>query len=165
MSKQTKQVLSSGEIFEHIREVMILMEAFETLPSIKAVVDECATGLQQKGYAFDIGELEAQIENEALWQGQVRHEAPWFSEGIRAELKAMGCPVTIAESLDEAFCGCEGEIKDLIEKYGLEEAPYRLEDLWGHDHGYFYIAYDEPEMIFESWQRLGIIDKQGNLIQ
>lgn len=163
MSINEAKLISGSDLFEQATNVLPLMDAFEELSSLKAVVEKCAQGLHEEGFAFDEKELFRILEEELWWQADVRHEAPWLSEGIREELKAAGCPVTVEESLDVAFRGYELDIQGLIERHGLKEAPLYLEQLWGPDKGYFYAAQENPETVIESWRRLGIVDEEGNL--
>lgn len=79
-------------------------------------------------------------------------------------MAVRGFPVTVDESLDEAFAGHEKQIHWLIDSCGIAEAPQSLERLWGPDCGYFHAASINPQAILDSWIRLGIIDGKGNLL-
>ena len=79
-------------------------------------------------------------------------------------MAVRGFPVTVDESLAEAFAGHEKQIHWLIDSCGIAEAPQSLERLWGPDCGYFYAASINPQAILDSWIRLGIIDGKGSLL-
>ena len=164
MTTISAKFITGNDLFEQATNVLPLMDAFEELPSLKAVVEKCAQGLREEGFAFGEKELFRILEEELWWQADVRHEASWLSEGICEELKAASCPVTVEESLDAAFRGYELDIQGLIENHGLKEAPLYLEQLWGPDTGYFYVAHENPEAVIESWRRLGVVDEEGNLL-
>lgn len=79
-------------------------------------------------------------------------------------MAVRGFPVTVDESLAEAFAGHEKQIHWLIDSCGIAEAPQSLERLWGPDCGYFYAASINSQAILDSWIRLGIIDGKGSLL-
>lgn len=70
-------------------------------------------------------------------------------------MAVRGFPVTVDESLDEAFAGHEKQIHWLIDSCGIAEAPQSLERLWGPDCGYFYAASINPQAILDS----GFVDQ------
>ena len=142
-------------VFGALLNCLTLIDLFETLPSVNAVVDSCAESLDEEGYVFLRSDLEAAVHDELEFY-LVRHEAPWFSSGIKAELKARGEPVELDEVLDFAFSDWVEEIKDLIQKYGEREAVKSLEELGGPDRGYFYAAYSDPDAVIASWHRVGV---------
>ena len=118
-------------------------------------MDSCAESLDEEGFVFLRSDLEAVVRDELEFH-LIRHEAPWFSSGIKAELKAQGEPVELDEVLDFAFSNWVEEIKDLIQKYGEREAVNCLEELGGPDRGYFYAAYSDPDAVIASWHRVGV---------
>ena len=136
-------------IFRALLNCLTLIDLFETLPSLNAVVDSCAESLDEEGFVFLRSDLEAVVRDELEFH-LVRHEAPWFSSGIKAELKAQGEPVELDEVLDFAFSNWVEEIKDLIQKYGEREAVNYLERIGGPDRGYFYAADSDPDAMTES---------------
>lgn len=133
-------------IFGALLNCLTLIDLFETLPSLNAVVDSCAESLDEEGFVFLRSDLEAVVRDELEFH-LVRHEAPWFSSGIKTELKAQGEPVELDEVLDFAFSNCVEEIKDLIQKYGEREAVNYLERIGGPDRGYFYAADSDPDAV------------------
>lgn len=158
-------VVTDSDLFSCIQNCdPPLMDAFAEFSSTKDVCDHYGKALLKEGLAFNANDLQGCIEDELWWQGHDRHEAPWFSEGIRAELAAKGCPVTLEESLDEAFRGEDYAIRRLIEQVGCRKATQSLEELWGPDKGFFYAAQVNPDAIIASWARMGIVDKEGNLL-
>lgn len=76
-------------IFGALLNCLTLIDLFETLPSVNAVVDSCAESLDEEGFIFLRSDLEAVVRDELEFH-LIRHEAPWFSSGIKAELKAQG---------------------------------------------------------------------------
>lgn len=142
-------------IFGALLNCLTLIDLFETLPSVNAVVDSCAESLDEEGFVFLRSDLEAVVRDELEFH-LIRHEAPWFSSGIKAELKAQGEPVELNEVLDAAFAEWVEEIKDLVRTHGEREAVHCLEELGGPDRGYFYAADSDPDAVIASWHRVGV---------
>lgn len=142
-------------IFGALLNCLTLIDLFETLPSVNAVVDSCAESLDEEGFVFLRSDLKAVVRDELEFH-LIRHEAPWFSSGIKAELKARGEPVELNEVLDAAFAEWVEEIKDLVRIHGEREAVNCLEELGGSDRGYFYAADSDPDAVIVSWHRVGV---------
>lgn len=142
-------------IFGALLNCLTLIDLFETLPSVNAVVNSCAESLDEEGFVFLRSDLEAVVRDELEFH-LIRHEAPWFSSGIKAELKARGEPVELNEVLDAAFAEWVEEIKDLVRTHGEREAVNCLEELGGPDRGYFYAADSDPDAVIASWHRVGV---------
>lgn len=142
-------------VFMALVNLESLIDLFEELPTISAVIDRCVDSLDEEGFVFLRSDLEAVVRDELEFH-LVRHEAPWFLSGIKAELKAQGEPVELDEVLDFAFSNWVEEIKDLIQKYGEREAVNYLERIGGPDRGYFYAADSDPDAVIASWHRVGV---------
>ncbi len=144
-------------VFGALLNCLTLIDLFETLPSVNAVVDSCAESLDEEGYVFLRSDLEAAVHDELEFH-LVRHEAPWFSSGIKAELKARGEAVELNEVLDAAFADCIEEIKVLVRTHGERKAVKCLGQLGGPDRGYFYFyaAHSDPDAVIASWRRVGV---------
>lgn len=150
------KLLTADNIYYHLEDVgIILMDWFMTEPSMKDLVDGCADLLSQAGFFFTRDDLESALYEE-LWYQVSRHEAPFFSDGIKAELKAQGEPVTVEAVLDAAFEDEKDTLRWFIQKHGVHTASSEqmLESIWGPDKGCFYYT---PEQLQASWKRLGII--------
>lgn len=153
----SKQMLNADQICEVLDSLVNIKEMFEDLPSVSAVAEACAETLKKTGLKFEQSALQEYVDDELYFHGVVRHDAPWFSRGIKRCLKKKGYPVTIKDSLDEAFFNHEEGIYSWIQEKGLKEAALSLETLWGPDCGYFYVAKVDVQQIYASWKRLGII--------
>ena len=66
----------------------------------------------------------------ALWieDAILRHDVPWFSEGIKAELARDGVPVTKADVLDDYFNSHRALVTEILTDLTPEEASRRTAD-------------------------------------
>ena len=131
-------------------------DLFTLCESIEEVEEACAEQLHTDfdfNESFDFGEIISEYVQNELFHHLYRHEAPWFSDGIKAVIAEMGYPITKEAVLYEAFA--DSNINVLIERWGAEDAVHAIESFWGPDDGYF-LQYSESE-ILECWRKLGLV--------
>lgn len=96
----------------------------------------------------------------ALWieDAILRHDVPWFSEGIKAELARDGIPVTRADVLDEYFDSHRSLVTEILIDHTPEEASRRAADgiLFDDSITGNLSAYHAKE-ILASWWRLKLL--------
>ena len=135
--------------------------AFGSAPSLQTCYDETVEWLKEEGVVITEAVLEDILCTmlERLEEGICEHGVPWYSRGIKRELKKLGVAVTKADDLDEYFsCINEfDEAKRLVAEFGVREAARKAADCEVFDSHYTgNLCGFKPHEIIASWKRLGI---------
>lgn len=131
-------------------------DAFSEQPALKSLINAAVAAIEKAcGFTLSSAEI-SQVEDFVYLEleHQVRHHMqPWFSEGIREEVKAMGYPVTVEAILDDAFL--DTNIGELIKRYGPDKVIDYLPDHWKTDDCDF-AGYQQKDLL-ACWKRLGFL--------
>ena len=136
-------------------------DTFGSTPSLQACFDDTVEWLKEEGVVITEEVLEDILEVmlERLDEGIAEHNVPWYSRGIKRELRKLGVPVTKAADLDAYFsCATENlEARRLIREFGVREAARKAENCEVFDSHYTgNLSGFTAREIAASWRRLGI---------
>lgn len=135
---------------------------FRSAPSLQQCYDDTIEYLRDEaGVVITREVLEDVLEVlvERIEEAINEHDVPWYTPGIKRELKKLGVPVTKKDELDSYFsCSTEFlEAKRLVAEFGTKEAARKAADCEAFDSHYTgNLCGYRPHEIISSWQRLGI---------
>lgn len=71
-------------------------------------------------------EIAMRILDARLEDGIERHQAPFFSTGIKRQLKIQGVAVTKADELRSSFCHFKYQLKELLRSRSIKELAFEI---------------------------------------
>ena len=136
-------------------------DIFGGAPSLQTCYDDTVDWLKEEGVVITEAVLQdiLLVMIERLAEGISEHCVPWYSRGIKRELKKLGVPVTKAADLDAYFsCATENlEARRLVREFGVKEAARMAENCEVFDSHYTgNLCGFSAREIAASWHRLGI---------
>ena len=136
-------------------------DIFGGAPSLQTCYDDTVEWLKEEGVVISEAVLRdiLLVMIERLAEGISEHCVPWYSRGIKRELKKLGVAVTKADDLDEYFsCSTEFlEAKRLVVEFGVREAARKAADCEVFDSHYTgNLSGFSAREIEACWHRLGI---------
>ncbi len=132
----------------------------ENCPSLAAVKAEILSFWLEEAGSLP-SDAEAIVDREiAAWidDADLRHDVPWFSEGIKEELARNGIPVTKADVLDDYFGSHSWLVEEVLNGRTPEEAALLTADgVLFDDRCTGNLAAYTAKEIMASWWRLKLI--------
>lgn len=136
-------------------------DIFGGAPSLQTCYDDTVEWLKEEGVVISEAVLRdiLLVMIERLAEGISEHCVPWYSRGIKRELKKLGVPVTKKAELYSYF-SCDAEFLEagrLVREFGVREAARKAADCEVFDSHYTgNLSGFSAREIEACWHRLGI---------